>query len=628
MSRHNRWPGSGGSYDTEGNHRGRYQSTCQPGHHQSRHDRPGSSSSARNTWNSPNSLWNREQLQTESSDINIRQQTDGPCYDQHCGGNEWPFSHREEGFQDPCFMSPQSSSAYAPTCDYVVPMTASLLTTPSSSRILETSSITPEITSYPQPKVEKQTSPSPEYLEATLEPSTYLYDHTSSRKLLILDLNGTLVFRSPHQRKSGTNGQISSHHHHHDSYRSEHPRISSERGEPHFKAHADLTVLPRLRPVHPRPFLPSFRQYLFHPKTRLWLDTMIWSSAQPHSVSDMVQRCFGDSKDELVAVWARDTLGLSKEQYHRKTQTTKDLEKPWAFLSSPKSSEEPKDSAPASSPLPNLPRTVHSAHTTLLLDDSPLKAHLQPWNHICIKEYVAEMRSLDVAAAQTMDKTNGASTYGVTEGNVNRSAASQAKSDDGVGAETTSEDQPEEQQDSRKRKRKLKKIAKKENKMMLKRQNVSGENPIEWRDGELTPKQWWRMYDCTLLAVIGVLDAVKRESNVAAWVRKRGLRRTIEEEERDDMSQMANFKEKGEITDFDSDASTDCATSPPETEKDNGGSKRPRRVSAGNSEGLSGNPTKEGLWFEDELTMSYWVERGIGSLKELHIEVDAGVKVS
>lgn len=71
---------------------------------------------------------------------------------------------------------------------------------------------------------------------------------------------------------------------------------------------------------------------------------MVWSSAQPHNVERMVRRCFFDprlgaregeeeaveneyndrdeegGKDDqwegkLVAVWARDTLGLSKSNY-------------------------------------------------------------------------------------------------------------------------------------------------------------------------------------------------------------------------------------------------------------------------------------------------------------------------
>jgi hypothetical protein len=42
---------------------------------------------------------------------------------------------------------------------------------------------------------------------------------------------------------------------------------------------------------------------------------MVWSSAQPHSVADMVDKCFGERKEELVAVWARDTLGLDEQAY-------------------------------------------------------------------------------------------------------------------------------------------------------------------------------------------------------------------------------------------------------------------------------------------------------------------------
>jgi hypothetical protein len=39
----------------------------------------------------------------------------------------------------------------------------------------------------------------------------------------------------------------------------------------------------------------------------------------------------------------------------------------------------------------------HSVFTAILINDHfPLKAALQPWNHLCVKEYVAEMQSSDV----------------------------------------------------------------------------------------------------------------------------------------------------------------------------------------------------------------------------------------
>jgi hypothetical protein len=110
------------------------------------------------------------------------------------------------------------------------------------------------------------------------------------RKLLILDLNGTLLVRASRAKRK--------------------PLAQSlvTLGNP-------SAPLPRLRKVYGRPYLPSFRQYLFHVETQKWLDTMVWSSAQPHSVADMVQHCFAETKEGLLAIWARDTLGLSKHAY-------------------------------------------------------------------------------------------------------------------------------------------------------------------------------------------------------------------------------------------------------------------------------------------------------------------------
>lgn len=127
-------------------------------------------------------------------------------------------------------------------------------------------------------------SPSPSYLAQADEPSSQLEDPTDVRKLLILDLNGSLLIRAAHKRARG-----------YDPYAG-----NSQRA---------------LRSVHPRPYMAVFRAYLLHPETRKWLDVMVWSSAQPHSVADMVGNCFGAERDKLVAVWARDTLGLSKADY-------------------------------------------------------------------------------------------------------------------------------------------------------------------------------------------------------------------------------------------------------------------------------------------------------------------------
>ncbi|KAF7377513.1 Phosphoprotein phosphatase [Mycena sanguinolenta] len=157
------------------------------------------------------------------------------------------------------------------------------------------------------------------------------------RKLLVLDLNGTLLLRAQRRSASST---------------------------PNFG--------PRLRTVHPRPYMDAFKEYIFHPSTTKWLDAMVWSSAQPHSVADMLNHCFGQQQREFLAIWARDTLGLPSELYNKKTPTTKDLAKIWAAF------------------------PEHSQQTTLLLDDSARKAHLHPYNHICVLEYVLDVRKHDL----------------------------------------------------------------------------------------------------------------------------------------------------------------------------------------------------------------------------------------
>ncbi|KAJ7745719.1 hypothetical protein B0H16DRAFT_1692912 [Mycena metata] len=285
--------------------------------------------------------------------------------------------------------------------------------------------------------------PSPEYLATSLavQPNTI---PPGQRKLLIFDLNGTLLLRSPRH-------------------------IAGQ------------------RKIYLRPYARALVAFIAHPQVRTWLDCMVWSSAQAHNVREMVERVFGAGEGAgagpiLRAVWARDTLGLGREAFHQKTQTTKDLAKPWAFFAAPKSPESevhsptveslatnqpeadlppssstvptssppsltmpilhwpPKqpsneadtDAAPvlastsAPQPPPNSTSTAsvsasqpppitididlapdsappshpHGPETTLLVDDSPLKARLQPWNHLCVGEYDAPTRARDRSFAR------------------------------------------------------------------------------------------------------------------------------------------------------------------------------------------------------------------------------------
>jgi len=154
-------------------------------------------------------------------------------------------------------------------------------------------------TDPPDLSMKRKSGPSEEYLKISAEKSETLGGATKgveglTRKLLVLDLNGTLLYRSPH--------------------RSQHNPGCSVTEESRYTQFSPSQ--PRsIRTAHPRPYLAPFCNYLFHPSTKQWLDTMVWSSAQPHNVDDMVEKCFGIMKRELVGIWARDRLGLAAGDY-------------------------------------------------------------------------------------------------------------------------------------------------------------------------------------------------------------------------------------------------------------------------------------------------------------------------
>jgi hypothetical protein len=152
--------------------------------------------------------------------------------------------------------------------------------TPLPDRYSSPPFVAPRSSSPPPPPAPVENTPSESYLAFSSIPSTTLSSPT--RKLVVLDLNGTLLLRSPRP-----------------------PRTA--RGQPHLG--------PAPRRVMPRPYFPALRSYFFAPRTRAWLDVMVWSSAQPHSVDDMIRHTFGNDRERLIAVWARDTLGLPEGHY-------------------------------------------------------------------------------------------------------------------------------------------------------------------------------------------------------------------------------------------------------------------------------------------------------------------------
>lgn len=159
----------------------------------------------------------------------------------------------------------------------------------------------------------------------------------------------------------------------------------------------------------------------------------------------------------------------------RKIQTTKDLERPWGQL-------------PGN----------HSALTTLLLDDSPAKVKLQPYNHVCVKEYNQQLRLKDLRTK--VIKSSAASSPSSPEDVIDRTGANQSTID------TEEADGVAEHGSAQQARRKEKKMRKKASKLTALLDNVAAAK-----------------YDETLLAVIGILDVVRVQSNVAAWVRKGGL---------------------------------------------------------------------------------------------------------
>ncbi|KAF8455913.1 NLI interacting factor, partial [Terfezia claveryi] len=119
---------------------------------------------------------------------------------------------------------------------------------------------------------------------------------------------------------------------------------------------------------HPRPYLTQFLNYLF-----AHFSVMVWSSALPANVASMVAAAFTpEQRESLVAVWGRDTLGLSKEQMFTKVVVYKRLEKVWESVGLSKGGK---------------CGGVWSQANTVLVDDSAVKASAQPFNLVEISTW-------------------------------------------------------------------------------------------------------------------------------------------------------------------------------------------------------------------------------------------------
>jgi NLI interacting factor-like phosphatase len=103
---------------------------------------------------------------------------------------------------------------------------------------------------------------------------------------------------------------------------------------------------------------------------------MIWSSARPENVDRMCDKLFSEeSRQQLVAVWGRDRLGLSAEDSQKRVQVYKRLERVW---------NDPQ--IQGRHPLASKGKGWHQGNT-VLIDDSVEKSRSEPYNFLKVPEF-------------------------------------------------------------------------------------------------------------------------------------------------------------------------------------------------------------------------------------------------
>ena len=121
----------------------------------------------------------------------------------------------------------------------------------------------------------------------------------------------------------------------------------------------------------PRSSLQPFLKYCFTHHS-----VLVWSSATPSNVTSICSKLFDPmQRQQLLGEWGRDTLDLSNEEYYSKCQVYKRMERIWEGKAL-------RDSHPD-----HTSGGRWSQANTLLLDDSVSKARAQPHNLVEIPEY-------------------------------------------------------------------------------------------------------------------------------------------------------------------------------------------------------------------------------------------------
>ncbi|CAG8524977.1 2760_t:CDS:2 [Paraglomus brasilianum] len=143
------------------------------------------------------------------------------------------------------------------------------------------------------------------------------------------------------------------------------------------------TLLLRVKPksIRPRPYLIEFLDYLFSSS----FEVMVWSSAMPKNVNLMVETVFPPRYvDRLKAVWNRDSFGLTPTQYGINYLTVKNFELVWKKLNGDSDDEEQhlNFNTVTTATKPKWDQT-----NTIIIDDSTEKTQLQPHNAIHLTKF-------------------------------------------------------------------------------------------------------------------------------------------------------------------------------------------------------------------------------------------------
>lgn len=201
------------------------------------------------------------------------------------------------------------------------------------------------------------------------------------------------------------------------------------------------------------------------------------------------------------------------------------------------------------------------------------------------------------------------------------------------------------------KKKKLKRLAKKEAARKVKEElekeaSLAQAKLTEVEEGEISTEDLLRAqeneeaqldalrdkmkYDETLLAVIGILDHIKYEGNIAGWVRSGGLLRIDSFEDVKPVTKRGvsppptpsprrqRIGDNFNLAIVDEHISLPSTLPPP--------SSSPQNMGVGSSSADSEESLSPGFWFERPAVMRYWVGQGRRALEELDIEAVSGIR--